>query len=82
MYYNIWKDVLVLVYSFSVIIKLLKDFSNSDWGTCIDSRKSITSYCVFIGNSLISWKSKKHSIMAKSSSKTKYRALASLVCEL
>jgi len=33
---------------------IIKTFSYSDWGTCIDSRRSIILYCVFMGNSLIS----------------------------
>jgi len=61
---------------------VIKAFSNSDWKTCIDSRRSITGYCVFLRNSLILWKSKKQSIMSKSSSEAEYRVLASLICEL
>lgn len=45
---------------------LLSGFSGADWGTCNDTRRSISRNCLFLGNSLISWKTKKQSIVAKS----------------
>ena len=37
---------------------------------------------MYIGDSLISWKSKKHATKSISTSEAKYRALASATCEL
>ncbi|GJS95882.1 ribonuclease H-like domain-containing protein [Tanacetum coccineum] len=37
----------------------LTAYSDADWAKCIVTRKSVTGYCVFLNNSLVSWKSKK-----------------------
>ncbi|GAB2272014.1 hypothetical protein Dimus_038946 [Dionaea muscipula] len=56
----------------------IKGFSDADWAGSPSDRRSTSGYCVFVGENLVSWKSRKQSAVARSSVESEYRALTYL----
>ena len=60
----------------------LNTYSDNDQAGCPNTRKLVSDFCIFLGDSLITWKSKKQSLVAKSSTKAECRAMAVVTCEI
>ncbi|OIW12049.1 hypothetical protein TanjilG_24473 [Lupinus angustifolius] len=57
-------------------------FCDADWASDCDDRKSTSGACIFLGNNLITWWSKKQTTISRSSTEAEYRSMALLAQEL
>ena len=60
----------------------LQAYSDADWAGDPTDRRSTIGYCFLLGDSLISWRIKKQTVVARSSTKAEYRVLAATTAEL
>jgi len=60
----------------------MKVYTNADYVGLIVDRRSTTGYCIFLGGNLVTWRSKKQNVVARSSAEAEFRVMAQGVCEL
>nr|GEZ20757.1 ribonuclease H-like domain-containing protein [Tanacetum cinerariifolium] len=56
-------------------------YYDTDWVGCPSTRSLTLGYCVFLGNKLLSWSSKRHPMLSRSNSEVEYHVVANAVTE-
>jgi hypothetical protein len=60
----------------------ISGFTDTDWVGSITDMKSTSGYFTFVGENLITWRSKKQNVMALSNAEVEFRGIAKGLCEL
>ena len=60
----------------------ISGYTDADWAGDHTDRKSTSGYFMFVGKNLVTWRSKKQKVVARSSAEAEFRGMAHGVCEL
>lgn len=60
----------------------IEGYTDADWAGSITDRRSTAGYLTFVGGNLVTWRSKKQGVVARSSAEAEYRGMAKGICEL
>ena len=57
-------------------------FIDVDWAGSVVDRRSTSGYCTFFKGNLVTWRSKKWNVVARSSAEVEFRLVALGICEV
>ncbi|RDX71634.1 Copia protein, partial [Mucuna pruriens] len=56
-------------------------YTDADYAKSVMNRRSTSGYCMFLGGNLVTWRSKKQNVVARSTIEAEFRAMAQGICE-
>nr|CAN61034.1 hypothetical protein VITISV_041749 [Vitis vinifera] len=80
-YQRLVRRLIYLSHACSDIAFSIEAFTYANWAESVVNRRSTSSYCTFVGGNLVTWRSKKQNVVAKSSAEAKFRSIALGICE-
>ncbi|GJU17585.1 retrovirus-related pol polyprotein from transposon TNT 1-94 [Tanacetum coccineum] len=57
----------------------LVSYTDANWAGCPDTARSTSGYCVYLGDTLVSWSSKRQPTLSRSNAEAEYRGVANVV---
>ncbi|XP_055826233.1 uncharacterized mitochondrial protein AtMg00810-like [Solanum dulcamara] len=69
------------LYLYKSSVNRLISYTDADWGGCPNTRRSTSRYCIFLGDILVSWSSKRQPTLSRSSVEANYRGVANFVSD-
>ncbi|XP_014660544.1 uncharacterized protein LOC106804287 [Setaria italica] len=62
-------------------VQSLTAYSDADRAGCLNSRRSTSGFCIYLGDNMVSWSSKSQITVSRSSAEVEYRDVAHAVAE-
>ena len=70
-----------ILFTKNVDCQSVEAYSDADWAGAIDDRRSTWGYFTFVGGNLVTQRSKKQNVVARSSVEAKFRGMTLGICE-
>ena len=81
MFSNISKGLQVEVCFLKRQKQLIEVYVDADWVGSVSDRRSTSRYCTFVWGNLVTWRSKKQTVVARSNAEAELRLVAQGICE-